>query len=237
MDQLINGDCLQVNTMAKCIIMDPPDNIGLRYDVYVDKRPDYDAWMFQVVRHALQHCEILWISHHAKNDLLFGRIVSNLLGRRTAHKIIWRYTFGQYNDRDFANGYRPIWLIKTKDAVTYDVREESERMRLGDKRASGLRFPDDVWDMPRVVGNSRERRKWHSTQHPTMLYQRILDYSCSANDTVIDYFAGSGTLFRTQFAGRRIGVELSSNYCAQIKAECPGIEVTRLSLSGNYETT
>ena len=40
---------------------------------------------------------------------------------------------------------------------TDEIRVPSQRMLDGDKRAAGPRVPDDVWEIPRLVGNAGER--------------------------------------------------------------------------------
>jgi len=57
--KLIRGDCLEVlRTLddATCLFADPPDNIGLRYNEFDDKRPDdaYVAWVDDCLRLAVR---------------------------------------------------------------------------------------------------------------------------------------------------------------------------------------
>jgi DNA modification methylase len=92
-------------------------------------------------------------------------------------------------------------------------------MEIGDARAAGPKMPSDVWDFPRVVGNSRERRDWHPTQHPESLYDRMLGFSCGLEDTAVDMFAGTGTIFRSTAKCQKIGIEIDSEYCQQISKE------------------
>lgn len=88
-------------------------------------------------------------------------------------------------------------------------------MRINDKRSAGPRVPGDVWDFPRVTGNSKERQSWHPTQHPVALYDRIIKFSCGPGDTFLDLFAGSGTCFRAGLLNPNvniIGIEISPIY-------------------------
>lgn len=214
---LIQGDCLKNMRKVKCVIADPPDNIGLRYGEYNDKLEIgmYYEWMSRVIKAGIEHSQLFWLSYHSKHDLEITRMVGFFAGKRTVRKIIWRFTFGQYRESDLAYGYRPI--LRIGDGwVTDKIREESVRMMVGDKRAAGLRVPDDVWDYPRVVGNSFERVKWHPTQHPVKLYQRMIGMSVAApTDYVLDMFAGSGTCFRTGYQNT-IGIEIDSGYCEKL---------------------
>ena len=57
-------------------------------------------------------------------------------------------------------------------------------------------MPDDVWDFPRVTGNSGQKRKWSPTQLNEGLYKRAIDFSCKPGARICDLFAGSGTMAR-----------------------------------------
>lgn len=227
MNKIVQGDCLAVlPTLApvKTIFADPPDNIGLEYSEYKDKLDPqhYYLWLIELVRLSLQRCDIFWLSYNQIHDLpLMSALATFLRTERptwTFKKIIWMYTFGQYNDNDFGPGYRPIIRLMKYNAVGFPdaVREESERMRLGDARSTGLRVPSDCWEFPRVVGNSRERQPWHPTQHPVVLYERIMRYS---GGPFVDLFAGSGTCFRAgALTGIDVtGVEIDTNYCNHLR--------------------
>ncbi len=94
-------------------------------------------------------------------------------------------------------------------------------MLLGDARAAGPRVPDDVWDFPRVTGNSAERCPWHPTQHPLALMERIILLSTKPGDLVLDYFMGTGTTLRSCMKlGRSCATaDISLNYCNKVVEE------------------
>lgn len=220
MKKLICGDCLEHMVPAKCIFADPPDNIGLGYAGYVDREKDsmYYLKMSKWIQAGIRWADIFWLSYNQIHDLEVSRIINFYLPKDwTAKKIIWMYTFGQYNRHDFGTSFRPIWRLMKNGITTYpeQVLEESERMRLGDPRAAGPRVPGDVWEYPRVVG--RERRDFSPTQHPVALYQRIVDFSCNKNDLFLDMFAGSGTCFLTKHSNV-LGIEISATTVAKILA-------------------
>lgn len=229
MNKLIVGDCLTVlPTLGhyKTILADPPDNIGLVYGQYKDNILPQHYYLFveAVIREAFYHCDVLWFSYNACHDLKISSIVEAMLRRERGSwewkKLIWTYTFGQYSSKDFGPCYRPILRLSRAGALFFPdaVREESERMRLGDSRSTGPKVPSDVWEFPRVVGNSVERQAWHPTQFPCALYGRMIRFS---GGPVLDLFAGSGTCFR---AGRLCGVdvdgiEIDTDYCKQLEKQ------------------
>lgn len=84
----------------------------------------------------------------------------------------------------------------------------------------------DVLNIPRVTGNSKQRRSFSPTQLNELLYERCIRLCCAKGDTVLDPFAGSGTLGRV---AERCGVnsvmlEISRETCDAILADQPDVE-------------
>jgi DNA methylase len=217
----------------KCIFMDPPDNLGLEYaDAGVlrpsDKVPPlaYYGWLESLILRAMLKADIVWLSYYHKHDLAVSRIIYNVLTQRHPswvwQRVIWRFTFGQYCDNKLSNGHRPMIVLSApRSTFHYDrIREPSSRMEIyHDPRAAGPRIPDDVWEFPRVVGNARERRSWHPTQHPEALMRRIM-LMCGQPFT--DLFGGSGTALRVARGTSMTdvhSVELSPTYCKHQSTE------------------
>lgn len=234
---IYNGDCLDVLSALERVPMifaDPPDNLGLEYAGYKDKKKDddYYNWIELVVRKALRVCDIFWLSYYWSHDLEIKSRVRNFLKLErpsvSVKTFIWRYTFGQYNDKDCGSGFRFLLRLSKPNAVLYpdNIRVISRRMELGDSRASGPKVPDDVWEFPRVVGNSPERRSWHPTQHPEDLMRRIINFSTKPGDTFVDLFGGTGTSIRAAFQRRPVICEISKQYCEKLKEEHPSAILT-----------
>ena len=231
--RLYNQDCLitlrGTDERYDCIFLDPVDNIGLKYDGFTDRREDYYEWLMSIVQEAIVKSNVTWLSYNANHDLeIKSRLVTLLKNNcltRFVRTFIWRYTFGQYRTKDCVSGYRPILRIARADwtPCVDKIRVPSKRMKIGDPRAAGLRVPDDVFDFPRIVGNSQERRAWHPTQHPEALIERI--YLMSGGSRFFDAFAGTGTSIRVcKKLGFDLDIcEISEYYCHRIMVEHPGI--------------
>lgn len=230
------------------VFMDPPDNLGLDYGPGVtDRRSDYIQWIEGLICNAMFMAPIVWVSYYHRHDIEIKSalhwILKKLKPSWEARTIIWRYTFGQYNDKDCANGYRPILRLNSP-GVQWNVdsiRIASKRMELGDPRAKGPRVPDDVWEFPRIVGNSPERRKWIKTQHPEALLERIVKMSIPPRENrgyhgptyegkvprVLELFSGSGTMIRV---AKKLNVdldtvELSDRQIENLRAEHPDTKI------------
>lgn len=237
------------NRQYATIFADPPDNIGLKYDNYDDNLPenDYIDLLSKCLFLFTERSLCVWFSYNAKWTFQVGRIVTELerhFGKSIEVKpCVQIFTFGQHNHRDLGNNHRPLIRIKWKDCPLYpdNIRVQSWRQKHGDKRADPRgRVPgdvfrcdgidgeltmaisdDDVYDFTRVVGNAKQRRKWHKTQLNEGLVERCLKLTTAPGQHVLDPFGGTGTTLRVC---RRIDrpctlVEFDPHYCARIAAE------------------
>lgn len=230
MSEIIHGDCLEVFPTlpkAKMVFADPPDNLGMKYDGYVDKMPEseYYDWLNKVITMvlwAMDAPDIFWLSYFHRYQPAIMPWCNDL---RDWRQFIWYFTFGQHRQSDCGNNYRPIMRWMKAGAAIYPdaIRVPSARQtQYNDKRADPRgRVPGDVWEFPRVCGTFNERRKWHPTQHPEALMERIIKMSCKPGDLVIDLFAGTGTTLRVcdRLGIDCIGIEISKMYCDRITPE------------------
>jgi DNA modification methylase len=230
MIELINGTFQAVLPKLdgfKMIFADPPDNIGLGYETYKDSVPvsEYTKLLRDILWESRAKCEILWVSFNARHLPLMGLLVHDFLRDGWVFKPgVQVFTFGQHNKHDLGNGHRPLWRLMRDGTTIYPdaIRVPSWRQLNGDPRANpDGRVPLDVFDFPRVVGNSKQRRKWHKTQLHEGLYERCVKLSCVAGDRACDLFAGTGTLARVcePLSVDSTLVEMDVNYCENIAME------------------
>jgi site-specific DNA-methyltransferase (adenine-specific) len=118
--------------------------------------------------------------------------------------IVWHYPNGSDSRRFFANRYELIaWFARSRqyvfnlDNVRESYDEETLQTYLKDKRLNPEtvkkgRNPTNVWHLPRVGGNAKERLG-HPTQKPETLIERIVIAGTNPGDLVIDPFGGVGT--------------------------------------------
>lgn len=221
------------------IFADPPDNIGLNYSEYNDRLPieDYNDFLRAQLYLFINCARTVWLSFNSIHTAAVGRIVEEVAehnGNYSAWKpqevlleakwCVQVFTFGQHNHHDLGNCHRPLLRLRWKDAPLFpeEIRVPSWRQQNGDKRADPRgRVPGDVFDFPRVTGNSKQRRRWHKTQLHEGLVKRCLKLTTPAGGRVLDPFAGTGTTLRV---AKRCGfncdlIELDSAYCAYIADE------------------
>lgn len=227
---VIEGDCLATVPKLEidCIFADPPDNIGLGYDQYADDMLDtaYQGLLWDWVSTFYKQSPVVWISFNAKHTALMGWIVIELWKR---HKFNYKtcvqtFTFGQHNKHDLGNNHRPLWRITWEGVELFpdDIRVQSDRQKQGDKRADPRgRVPGDVFDFPRVTGNSRQRRSWHPTQLHEDLVERALRLTTKPGDHVVDPFGGTGTTGRVckKIDRNCTLIDIDPGYCAKMWEE------------------
>lgn len=237
MINLYNGDWRNwIDKLTKdgrynMIFADPPDNIGLEYEGYKDQMSEsqYRNLLWYTIK-ACSYTDILWVSFNAKHLDLVGSIVYQHIkpDDRFNYRFLMQYvSFGYCAQNDFSFCYRPLLRIMRNGTPTYPdaIRIESERQRLGDKRANPKgKIPPDVWAIHRVTGNSKQRRRWHNTQLNEALYERCIKFSCQDGDRVCDLYAGTGTIARASMLPGVPNVnvdmiDVSETYCGYLSEE------------------
>lgn len=227
---ILIGDCLTVlPTLAResidLIVADPPYNIGFDYGYgpKADRRKDYDIWCERWIGwcyRALRPGGSFWIisgqEHGADIDLAMQRA-----GLIIRNRITWHETFGVYCHNKFGRTSRPIYYAVKGKGFTFNreaVTVPSARQeKYGDRRAApGGKIMGDVWTISRVCGTFKERVEGVPTQLPEELVRRIVGVSSNPGDTVLDPFAGSGTIpaVAADMGRKAVGIELNPEYAA-----------------------
>jgi site-specific DNA-methyltransferase (adenine-specific) len=132
-------------------------------------------------------------SHYCKVllDEIFGR-------QCFMNEIIWAYDYGGRSRRRWPPKHDTIlFYVRDPDRYTFDLDavERIPYMAPGlvtpEKAARG-KSPTDTWWHTIVPTNGRERTGY-PTQKPLGILRRIIAASSRRGDTVLDFFAGSGT--------------------------------------------
>ena len=132
--------------------------------------------------------------HYAKVllDGIFGRDCF-------LNEIIWAYDYGARTRKKWPAKHDNI-LVYVRDPEQYFFNvEEVERIPymapglVGPEKAARGKLPTDTWWHTIVPTNGKERTGY-PTQKPLGIVRRIVQASSKPGDTVLDFFAGSGTL-------------------------------------------
>lgn len=132
--------------------------------------------------------------HYAKVlvDAIFGR-------QCFLNEIIWAYDYGGRTKKKWPPKHDNIlWYAKDPKAYTfhYDEMDRIPYMAPGlvtkEKAARG-KTPTDTW-WHTIVSPSGVEKTGYPTQKPLGVVDRLVNVHTSPGDTVLDFFAGSGTL-------------------------------------------
>jgi len=180
--------------------------------------------------------------HLDNNASCFGKqLLNNILGKdKFRNEIIWSYsTLGRPSDR-FAEKHDSIYMYgKTLDAyfnsdgaripytqeyIESHFTDKDENNNQCRKRFDAGKWrtyypedgmiPNDVWDIPYVNSQAKERIDANLTQKPEKLLKQIISSSSKKTSIIMDFFSGSGTTINTAHKlGRKwIGVEMGSHF-------------------------
>ena len=242
LNKIYLGDCIKTmqdfpNDSIDLVFADPPFNIGLKYDIYNDKKSynEYFEWSEKWIGEAFRLLKSTGSIYIAIGDEFAAEIniILKKIGFNFRNWIIWYYTFGQNQRKKFNRAHTHI-LYFTKDNENFtfnidNVRVPSARQLVyNDKRAHPKgKSPDDVWEFSRVCGTFKERIGNHPCQMPEILLERIILASSNENDIVLDPFGGTGTT-------SAVAKKLKRNYITMDISESY-YEVITKRLNGNIQ--
>jgi site-specific DNA-methyltransferase (adenine-specific) len=233
------GDCLGTlrripSHSIQLVICDPPYNVNV---AAWDDVADYVEWAARWIR------EVERVLAPSGNFVIFGGLqyqgeagsgdLLSLLSWIRQHSemllanlIIWNYPNGMSAQRFFANRHEEIaWFARSSkyhfdlDAVRTKLDPETLKVYKRDKRLNpdsldkGIN-PTNVWKIPRLNGNSKER-VGHPTQKPKELIARLVRALSYPGSTLLDFFAGSGVTCRVAIETGRHSI--SSDADAQFR--------------------
>lgn len=209
-------DCLKElpDESVQLICIDPPYNLELAgWDIYDNYIEWASKWLDEAYRVLSKNGNMVIFGGIQFRDAKSGDLIDIIqhVRHRTKFKlintIIWYYKNGMSAHRYFANRHEEaIWLAKSNDyyfdldAVRVPYSEEDLQLALKDKRLNPEntkkgKNPTNVWQIGRLNGNSKER-VGHPTQKPVEIIERFIKALSYPGSTVLDFFAGSGTVGR-----------------------------------------
>ena len=153
-------------------------------------------------------------------------LLDEIFGRASfLNEIIWAYDYGARSKRKWSAKHDTIfWYAKDPTAYTFnfDVMDRIPYMApglVGKEKAARGKTPTDVWWHTIVSPTGREKTGY-PTQKPLGILERIVKVHSSPGDTVLDFFAGSGTTGEAAARNRRDYILVDSNpEAARVMAE------------------
>jgi len=144
----------------------------------------HGTFYFHIDYREVHYCKILL-------DTIFGRDCF-------LNEIIWAYDYGARTTKRWPPKHDNI-LVYVKDPLRYTFNVDAiERIPymapelVGAEKAARGKLPTDTWWHTIVPTNGKEKTGY-PTQKPLGILTRIVTASSNPGDTVLDFFAGSGT--------------------------------------------
>jgi len=183
---------------------------------------------FHIDYREVHYCKILL-------DQIFGR-------ESFLNEIIWAYDYGARTKKKWpAKHDNILWYAKNPGDYIFNY-EEMERIPymapglVWPEKAARGKTPTDTWWMT-IVSPTGKEKTGYPTQKPLGLLKRILQASSRPGDTVLDFFAGSGTTGEAAFQLGRKFILVDNNrealeVMAQRLAHVPDLQVIKFNPNG-----
>lgn len=153
------------------------------------------AWMEEAFRALSPHGSLYVFSG-------WNRLIDVLQGLEeagfcTVNHIIWKYQFGVFTRKKYVTSHYHI-LFAVKDPKNYTFHKAEH-------------YPEDVWTINREYWKGRKKTP---TKLPLELVRKILRFSSSPGDLILDPFMGSGTVpvVAHEMGRRFMGFEVVEGY-------------------------
>jgi len=126
-------------------------------------------------------------------------MLDEIFGRECfQNEIIWAYDYGARAKKRWpAKHDNILWYTKDAERYTFNL-DECDRIPymapglVGAEKAARGKTPTDVW-WHTIVSPTGKEKTGYATQKPLGIMERIVKVHSNAGDTVMDFFAGSGT--------------------------------------------
>ena len=218
---------------------------------YDDRHPDFLAFLEPRLReaHRILSPTGSFFLHIDYREAHYCKVLlDEIFGRASfMNEIIWAYDYGARSKRKWPAKHDTIfWYAKDPSDYTFNF-DEMDRIPymapglVGKAKAARGKTPTDVWWHTIVSPTGREKTGY-PTQKPLGVLERIVKVHSNPGDTVLDFFAGSGTTGEAAARnGRRFVLVDSNPEAARVMAkrlggdgvECVGVgEVCILHTDG-----
>ena len=169
---------------------------------YADHHEDYPGFLrprFEEARRILAPTGSFFLHIDYREAHYCKILLDKIFGRASfMNEIIWAYDYGARSKRKWPAKHDTIfWYSKDPRAYTFNF-DEMDRIPymapglVGKAKAARGKTPTDVW-WHTIVSPTGMEKTGYPTQKPLGVLERIIKVHSNPGDTVLDFFAGSGT--------------------------------------------
>jgi len=199
---------------------------------YDDRHDDYPAFLAPRLReaHRVLTPTGSFFLHIDYREAHYCKVrLDEIFGRASfMNEIVWAYDYGARSKRKWPAKHDTIfWYAKDPRAYTFNF-DEMDRIPymapglVGKKKAARGKTPTDVW-WHTIVSPTGGEKTGYPTQKPLGVLERTITVHSSPGDTVLDFFAGSGTTGEAAARNGRSYILVDSN------PEAAGVMAERLA--------
>ena len=247
-DPPFNTGKVQARTRIRTVRSENGDRVGFkgqRYQTvklgckaYLDVFDDYLAFLeprFIEAYRVLAANGTFYLHLDAREVHYCKVLLDSIFGRECfLNEVIWAYDYGGRAKNRWPPKHDNI-LVYVKDPSDYVFNaDDIDRIPymapglVGKEKATRGKLPTDTWWHTIVATNGKERTGY-PTQKPLGILERIVRASSRRGDTVLDFFAGSGTTGEAAYRlGRRFVLIDDNHEALQVMAtrlaEFEGVE-------------
>ncbi len=200
---------------------------GRRFDVekvesgsYGDSFDDFEEFLIPRLKMALRCMtpDASLFVHLDYREVHYIKVaLDKILGRdRFVNEIIWAYDYGGRPKNRWPSKHDTIlWYAMNPEDYVFNF-DEIDRIPymapglVGEEKAARGKTPTDVWWHTIVPTNGKEKTGY-PTQKPLGVLNRLIKVHSRTGDTVLDFFAGSGTTGEAAALNDRKFVLVDSN--------------------------
>jgi site-specific DNA-methyltransferase (adenine-specific) len=179
------------------------DTISIGKQGYLDSFDDYLAFLEPRLweAHRILKPNGSLFFHIDYREVHYCKVLLDQIFERECflNEIIWAYDYGARTRKKWPPKHDNI-LWYAKDPANYIFNYEAiERIPymapglVGKEKAKRGKLPTDTW-WHTIVGTNSKEKTGYPTQKPLGVIRRIIQASSNPGDTVLDFFAGSGTI-------------------------------------------
>ena len=235
--ELYHGDNLQIlkqhiaDECINLIYIDPPFNTGKSQERITNGKRIYYSDKFESLQKYLEFLEprlreayrvldpqgSLFVHLDYRAVHYCKVLLDNIFGEESfMNEIIWAYDFGARMKNKWSTKHDNIlWYAKDPNQYTfnYDIMDRIPYMApglAGKEKAAIGKTPTDVW-WHTIVHTRGAEKTGYPTQKPIGIINRIVKIHSSPEDTLLDFFAGSGTLGEVAAMYNRSSILVDNN--------------------------
>lgn len=187
---------------------------------YVDIFDDYIEFLYPRMREAyriLTNNGTLCFHIDCREVHYCKMLLDSIFGRECfLNEIIWAFDYGAKSKSKWSLKHNNILIyVKNPKDYVFNVAEMEREPYMapglvGEEKAARGKLPTDVWWHTIVPTNGRERTGY-PTQKPLGVLNRLVRIHSNCGDTILDFFAGSGTTGEAAYNLNRNFIMIDNN--------------------------